>query len=97
MKNPSPQTIRLQDYQPPAYLVSTVDLAFDLGDEFTDVTTKTLLKKNAAGPNEPIRLDGEKLELRSVKLNGKILSAADYSVTDTQLTILHPPAGELSL
>ncbi|MGZ3720712.1 MAG: aminopeptidase N [Bdellovibrionota bacterium] len=91
MKVPSPQTIRLQEYQPPAYLVSTLDLRFDLGDDFTEVTAKTVLQKNAAGPAKPLELDGEKMELRSLKLNGKVLGPAEYVLTETQLTLPSTP------
>lgn len=97
MKTPAPQTIRLQDYAAPAYLVSTVDLTVDLGDEFTEVTARTELRKNPAGNGGPIQLDGEKLELCSVKLNGKALSPIEYAVTETQLTIPQVPGGEVHL
>lgn len=97
MKNATPQTIRLQEYQPPAFFVSTTDLTFELGDEFTQVTARLGLRHNPAGPKEKLRLDGEKLELISVKLNGKLLSSQDFVVDDTSLTILEVPGGELSL
>ena len=80
MKTPSPKTIRLQDYKAPAHLVSTVDLHFELGDEFTEVTSRLNLHRNPAGPEAPIELDGEKLELRSVRLNGKFLSPGEYKI-----------------
>ncbi|MFH7483956.1 aminopeptidase N, partial [Salmonella sp. 2019-SM259] len=77
--------------------VSTVDLTFELGDEHTDVTARTNLRKNPAGPEAPIELDGDKLELRSVKVNGKALGPAEYVLTESQLTILQPPHGEINL
>jgi aminopeptidase N len=92
MKTPSPQTIRLQEYAPPAYLVSTVNLHFDLGDEFTEVTSRLKLAKNAAGPGGALVLDGEKMELRSVKLNGKALGPAEYVATEVALTLPTVPS-----
>ena len=97
MKTSAPQTIRLEDYKPPAYWVSTIDLTFDLGDDHTDVTARTNLHRNNDGPGGPLVLDGRKMELRSVRLNGKELSASDYAVGEESLTILNPPSGELNL
>ncbi len=97
MKTPNPKTIRLQDYRPPAFWVSTVDLVFELGEEFTEVTARLCLRRNPAGPADALHLDGEKLELRSLRLNGKTLTATDYTLTDAQLSILNPPGGELNL
>ncbi len=97
MKSPAPQTIRLEEYRAPAFLVSTVDLTFELGDEFTDVTSRLRLHANPAGDSGPLVLDGEKLELRSLKLNGRTLNTGDYSLSEIALTILNPPGGELNL
>ena len=97
MKTSAPQTIRLEDYKPPAYWVSTIDLTFELGDDHTDVTARTNLHRNNDGPGGPLVLDGRKMELRSVRLNGKDLPASDYAVGEESLTILNPPSGELNL
>lgn len=97
MKTEVPVAVRLQDYLPPAFLVSTVDLTFELAEEVTTVTSRLMLRKNPKGPDTPIELDGEKLELVSVKLNGHLLGKSDYTVDDKQLKIPHPGHGELSL
>jgi aminopeptidase N len=98
MKNASPQTIRLVDYKAPAYWVSTIDLSFELGDDFTDVTARTNLHKNTEGEGGALVLDGEKMELLSVKLNGRALAASvDYILDERSLSILKPPSGELGL
>ncbi len=97
MKSTSPQTVRLQDYKAPSYWVSTIDLTFELGDEFTEVTARTNLHRNPDGPGGPIFLDGRKMELRSVSLNGKRLSASEYSLGEENLSIPNPPSGELNL
>ena len=97
MKTPAPQTIRLQDYKAPSYWVSTIDLSFELGDEFTEVTARTNLHRNSDGPGGPLVLDGRKMELRSIRLNGKTLTTADYTAGEESLSILNPPSGELNL
>ena len=35
-----------QDYQPPAFLVSSVFIIIDIKDDVTDVTTKLMLRRN---------------------------------------------------
>jgi len=98
MKNPSPQTVRLQEYKAPAFWVSTIDLTIELGDDYTDVCARTNLHRNNDLPDGPLVLDGEKMELLSVKLNGKALAASvDYLLDDQSLTVLKPPGGELNL
>jgi aminopeptidase N len=98
MKSQVPQTIRLQDYQPPVFWVSTIDLIFELGDDHTDVTSRMNLHRNPNSPGGVLVLDGRKMELRSVKLNGKQLTATiDFALTDESLTILNPPSGEIYL
>ena len=98
MKNSAPQTIRLQDYTAPAYLVREIELTFDLHEEHTDVDAKIKMGRNTASKAPAsLELDGEKLELRYVKLDGKALAAADYHVTDTQLSFVKAPEGEFAL
>lgn len=87
MKNSAPQTIQLSEYQPPAFLVSEIELSFNLHEEFADVSSKLKISRNPKGPGGQLVLDGEKLELISVKLQGKTLAASDYEQTETTLTI----------
>lgn len=77
-------SIRLADYQPPAWRVDTLELDFDLGISHTDVHAKLHLKRDGDGP---LVLDGEDLELVSVKLDGRPLDAAEYDYDGTVLTV----------
>ena len=98
MKNASPQSVLLKDYKVPAYLISTADLAFDLHELHTDVDAKVQFNANPKGEGGPLVLEGEKLELRYLRLNGKELVAAkDYTVTETELTIAQVPPGAFAL
>jgi aminopeptidase N len=91
MKNSSPQTIRLKDYLPPAFLVSTVDLSFDLHEEHADVDSRIAFHRNpAAAAGQELVLEGEKLELRFLKLNGRELKPGEYQITETSLKIPNP-------
>ncbi len=81
-----PKTIRREDYRAPDYRVERVDLAFDLDPETTRVTA-TLAIRAAGEGGRPLVLDGEELELVSLKLDGRTLAEKDYTVGPTSLTI----------
>ncbi|MCO6418942.1 aminopeptidase N [Siccirubricoccus sp. KC 17139] len=89
----SPKTTRRQDYTPPAFLVDTVELAFELDPKATLVRSRLALRRNPAAPQDAkLRLDGEALELLEAKLDGAALPAGRYSLgEDGSLTILDPP------
>ncbi|MBL4684273.1 MAG: aminopeptidase N [Nannocystaceae bacterium] len=92
MKDPQPQPIYRKDYQPTAYLVDTVDLSFELGED-ESVVTATLGIRRAPGakPGTPLVLDGERLELRSIAIDGAPLAADRYRVESATLTVLDVP------
>ncbi|MCW3477736.1 aminopeptidase N [Limobrevibacterium gyesilva] len=86
--------IHRTDYLPPAFLVETVDLRFDLDPAATVVRSRLAVRRNPAhgDPTAPLHLDGEALTLLSVKLDGEALSANRYSVQpDGGLVILDLP------
>src|SRR5690625_4420967 len=77
-------TVRLDDYQPPAWRVDKVELTFDLDISHTDVRAKLLLKRDGDGP---LTLDGEDLDLASLALDGRELTADEYEYDGTTLTV----------
>src|SRR4051812_7162500 len=88
MKTDTPVTIRRTDYAPPAFLVDTVDLDFDLDPASTTVRARLALRRNpAAAPDAPLHLDGDGLSLVEAKLDGAVLGperlafAADGSLS----------------
>lgn len=81
-----PAPILLNDYKAPEYLIETVDLTVDLFENETIVTSKMALKRQADQPVALI-LNGENLELRSLKLNGATLPAVQYKQTKRCLII----------
>lgn len=93
MQNTTAKPIYLNDYTVSDYLIDTVDLEFDLGEEFTLVTAKLTFHANPIHlqPNPNLTLNGEMLELISVMLDGKHLTAARFQKTDVALTILDVP------
>jgi aminopeptidase N len=78
-----PPAVRLSDYQPPAFLIDTVDLVFELEDSATRVKSRLDIRRNPAAsePAAPLRLDGEELELVSLALDGEVLGANRYQQT----------------
>lgn len=79
-----------QDYVPPAYLAESIDLSFDIHSHETTVTAKTSYKR--VTDNTPdLRLDGEKLELVSLLIDGTPLDDSGFKIDDTSLTIYGVP------
>ena len=93
MPNPLPITVHLKDYAPPAFLVSSIDLDADLRDGFALVTATLRIGRNpnSAQSAVPLVLDGDELELESIVLDGRPLTAAGYTVDAKHLTIDNVP------
>ncbi|MRR52044.1 MAG: aminopeptidase N, partial [Rhodocyclaceae bacterium] len=88
MKTDTAPTIRLADYTPPPFLVDSVTLDVDFRPNGVLVTATQTLRRNPAAPADaPLVLDGLELETLAVKINHTFLTAADYELTDTQLTL----------
>ncbi|HKT15415.1 MAG TPA: aminopeptidase N [Allosphingosinicella sp.] len=78
-----PAIVRREDYQPPAWRVPKIELDFDLDADRTIVTARLHVERNGIGV-EPLRLDGESLELVSLSVDGR---PAKYSYSDNVLTV----------
>jgi aminopeptidase N len=63
--------IRRADYSAPAFWIDSVHLTFDLDPAKTRVLNKMTLRRNADVPVQPLRLDGEALNLARVLVNGQ--------------------------
>ena len=95
MPDTAPQTIRLEDYRVPDFLIDTVDLTFDLFEDSATVTSKLAIRRNAQSdrPAAPLVLDGHHMELVSVALDGEALGGNRYTVDDASLTLGDVPDG----
>ena len=92
-----PQVVRLADYQPPTFTAEKVSMTFDLHDTHAHVVATTTYARNPAGDGgATLRLDGESFELVAVKLDGRVLTPADYTVDEHSLT-LEPGADTFTL
>jgi aminopeptidase N len=86
-----PVTVRREDYQAPAFWIDTVDLCFDLDPAKTRVLNKMVLRRNPDVPAQPLRLDGEELNLARVLVNGQ---GASFRIDGSHLVLENLPAAE---
>jgi aminopeptidase N len=99
MKTDTPRPVRLEDYRPPTYLVDDVRLDVSLHPTRTRVKSRLKLRANPAATERggSLRLDGENLELASLRLGREPLDPSAYELTDTGLTIPRPPTKPFTL
>ena len=85
--------VRLQDYHPYPFSISHTSLVFDLHPTRTLVTSRLILdrKPHDWAKDAALRLDGVGLDLLSVEINGQPLSAQDYQLDETGLTLKNVP------
>ncbi|WP_422031387.1 aminopeptidase N [Reyranella sp.] len=88
----TPRAIHRADYTPPPFLIDTVDLDVELGQETTKVVARLVVRRNPVAAARPadLVLDGKKMELVSVVLDGK---PAAYEVGPETLAIRGVPDG----
>jgi aminopeptidase N len=92
MPQSAPSETRLADYRPPAFLVDTVDLAFDLDEAATTVRSRLEVRRNPGGDSTgSLLLDGEALTLVRIALDGSELGANRYRIDDGKLLISDMP------
>ncbi|OJU08860.1 MAG: aminopeptidase N [Caulobacterales bacterium 68-7] len=90
MRTDTPQAIRLADYRPPAFLIDTVGLTFDLAANATRVKARLAVRRNGDHA-DPLRLDGEGLKLISVAVDGAAVAPGAYTVDAESLSIPEAP------
>ena len=84
-----PLTILREDYSATPYWIDTVDLTFDLDPAKTRVVNRMTLRRNADVPAQPLKLDGEELNLARVLVNGQ---SASFRMEGKQLVLDNLPA-----
>lgn len=89
MRTEQPQMIYLKDYQAPEYLIDETHLTFELFEDHSLVHAQLVMRRNPArgAGLPPLVLDGQQLELLSVKLDDRELGAGDYQLSDSHLTL----------
>ncbi|MCX7359783.1 MAG: aminopeptidase N [Alphaproteobacteria bacterium] len=94
MRDAENVTVRLSDYQPPDYLIDEIALVFSLEPEATIVAARSHVRRSSAGA-APLVLNGERLNLQSIAIDGETLSDDKYSAEPGRLVIHNPPASFL--
>ena len=99
MSDPAPEPIRRLDYRPPDYLIDEVGLDIRLDPRATRVVATLRFRRGAgAGPRTPLRLDGEDLALKGLRLDGRRLGPRDFELRPDCLILFEPPAqGSLTI
>ena len=82
--------IHRADYAAPAYWIDTVDLTFDLDPAKTRVLSRLRVRRNADVPAQPLRLDGDELNLARVMVNG---AGTSFKLDGGQLVLENLPEG----
>ena len=85
MRDAQPKAIQLADYRAPAYEVTDTHLKFELNDGYTQVHSVLTLKQ--VGKGNELVLNGQDLELLSIRLDGNDLTTDDYVLGDETLTL----------
>jgi aminopeptidase N len=81
----------LSDYTPPAYLVDSIDLRVELDPQATRVRARLQCRPNTSD-QQPLVLNGKRLQLVRVALDGVELTPEQYSFTAGRLVIAPVPA-----
>jgi aminopeptidase N len=90
MRDAQPKNIYLKDYQPPYFVIEQTHLRFDLFEEYAQVDSRLMMRRNRQQHQNlegPLVLVGQQLKLETIKVDGVLLEACDYSLEDENLTI----------
>ena len=88
MADSTPIRVHRKDYSRPDFLVDSVDLEFELGEEETLVrATLGVRRESGAAADAPLVLLGEELELRGVWVDGRQLSEGEYTLGEERLEL----------
>jgi aminopeptidase N len=90
LRDSEPKTIRLSEYQAPALQIREVDLTFDIQPGTTTVTSLLKVIRTSDGSSD-LRLDGQDLELVSVRVDGERVSENACRLDDESLTLFDLP------
>jgi len=82
-----------RDYEPSGFLVDAVDLGFELDPVQTVVKAKMQVRRNPDLPKSrgPLRLHGDELQLRALRLDGSPLDPGRFEADSQSLQIADVP------
>ncbi len=79
-------------YQPPPYTIERLELVFELDAQCTRVQSTMVVRRAHDAVDAALALDGEKLALLAVRLDGRSLQSDEYHVSPSGLSIPQVPA-----
>ena len=80
-----------KDYQAPDFIIQKTCLQVELNDGTSRVTSRLIMTKSQSKSTKPLSLDGQSLELISVKLNGSLINRDHLKQDDERLIISNLP------
>jgi len=89
MRTETPPPVRLVDYQPFPFRIDQVRLVFRLDSGATHVISELYIRR-IGDADTPLRLDGEKLLLKRIRIDGRTLADSDFTVDAEGLVIYRP-------
>jgi aminopeptidase N len=90
MRDADTASIRLCDYTPPAYTIDEIAMVFALESRATIVAATSHVRRNASAP-APLVLDGARLTLESIAIDGRALAQHEFRIEPSALIIHNPP------
>lgn len=90
MRDAETATVRLSEYTPPAYLIDEIALVFSLEPDATIVAARSHVRRSGDA-TVPLVLNGERLELQSIAIDGAPLTTDKYRLEPGKLIIDEPP------
>ena len=84
-----------KDYKQTDFIIKDIDLTFQINDGSTTVLSKLQMsRRDGVEASCSMRLDAEDLDLKSVKVNGELLSADRYSFPEKDVLEIKGPFPE---
>jgi aminopeptidase N len=94
VRDATPQTIYLKDYQVPEFLIDKTSLVFELNDDCCRVHSELLIRRNtdSVQTSGPLFLHGgSELDLQHIKIDGNTIPDTHYERTEDGLVINQLP------
>ncbi len=88
------KSIKLSDYVEYPFLIPSIYLDFDIGDDYV-VVQSTMIIKPKQKVSTKLILQGNQIKLLSISINGKELKSEEYIISEKDLIIHRPPLSEL--
>ncbi len=89
MRTETPPQVRLADYKPFPFRINSVSMQFTLEPGATTVVTRLNVTRTGEA-DAPLRLDGEKVTLKRVVLNGRELANEEFTVDAEGMAVPRP-------